>query len=245
MIKPPKVPTTTQKPKKEVILAYDPTTKRPSPGVPNLGFQEVNTPREVNGFSNPHFKEGSTPWMQLSGLLPIDEIPENLYTEVKRCDLSPEHVKAKAQFILGRSKSKSMDDIRAKKVSPSRRVERVPDIQLTTVNPMSLSLDSLDCGSQISCPSTVEVAEEEEQGMEYYETIEDMYHDIALAHARATRQQFQERFDSLSLPSTPRSSRSAGATLMTVQTPLMAPGMHRFIDSSYRANLLEHADVAL
>ena len=258
LIQPPRMPVTIKKPYNNVILAYT-GADRPTPGVPNLGFDE-DGPKEVNGFSNPHFKS-SAPWLQLSGLLPIDEIPENLYTEVKRCDMDPDNVKAKAQYILGRSKSKSMEDLRIKKRVPKRRVEKTPEgaavpanhpahavipTQPTPVNPLTLSLDSLDCGSQISCPSTVEIADEE-HGQEYYETIEDMYRDMALATVRANQQLFNEHLESLSLPSTPRSSRSAGATLMSAKTPLMGRGGHmgHCIDTPYEATLLDHADVAL
>lgn len=156
-----------------------------------------------------------------TGLVPIDETLEDLYTEVKRCD--PERACLKAKFIQGRSRSKSLNDLLA------GAKQNLPD-RAADATHLSLSLDSLSQLTHVSC-----YASDVDSDPEFYERLDHMYSDVALAHARARAQLYQDLQQELD-------------TVSSSVTPLSSPYIHRSpIDAPFEMTLLdnEEMDIAL
>lgn len=222
-----------KKPFKDVILAYepdDPSRERQMNMTLNDPCHDRKTERGVGTWRS---------W-NTGLLLPIDETIEDLYTEVKRCDLDPEKAKLKARYIKGRSRSKSLNDLLAK----------CQNGQEEGGQHISLSLDSLDCSLPSNNLTSVTSSccyhsdfDDSEVDPEYYERLDEMYSDVALAHTRARAQHYEElrhEIDTISSSVTPLS----GSPYIHLHR---SPSHCSVIDTPFELTLLdnENIDIAL
>ena len=222
-----------KKPFNDVIMAYEPN----DPGRERQMNMTLNETADDKKAQQQQQRECWRSWT--SGLVPIDETIEDLYTEVKRCDLDPEKTKLTARFIKGRSRSKSLNDLLAK----CQNVGRDESGQH-----VSLSLDSLDNSNHFtsvtsSCCYQSDFTDSEVDP-EFYERLDEMYSDVALAHTRARAQHYDElrhELDTISSTVTPLS----GSSYLHLNR---SPSHCSTIDTPFELTLLdneENIDIAL
>ncbi len=198
-------------------MAYA-TESPPSPGMHNLVFDADSPTTSIEDFSiqgDSSYRgsggggEGMDTIRSWRALMPIDETLEDLYTEVKRCSrYFPRGSANPAMFVKG--KSKSMDDLAAKRKKKNRERARMfntlrPDMSSIS---MSLSMESLESGAsgsphagRHSTPDTS--LQDLDYDQAYYQSLGSMYSDLALAQARAHTQQVTQQPGNPMMPSNP------------------------------------------